>query len=496
MKLFMEILRTVWDWTRIVFKKICQMWSMMRLLLRPGKSWSSRIMLLLWVASVIAFCSYFVSATFMPAIQLVESVSHKCQDDLSAITTISESTIKDLDQSSDTIAASDAMKYLMEHVQGYKPYKKPLVCIADSTGKVLMSDLKNLEQIPIENNIDTFLNVTDQATEQELEVFGSGIVTIVRSGVNVDGTDYMVESSPVWGGKWRVGVLHDRKRMWNEVFELVQMTLKHAGMCVLLIFITFLTMFVMMRHALLRQQGMEGEMDVAANIQQQMLPNTFPEHDRFDMYAYLRPAKTMGGDLYDYIIRDNKLFFIIGDVSGKGMPAALLMSQVHSLFRNVARHTIKPESIVSAINVGVADGNDSNMFCTMFVGVLELDTLMLNYCNAGHNPPVLLQKGEKPQLVDVLPNLAVGLFEEFPYQPQQLQMTGEQSLFVYTDGVTEAEDALARLLGDDQLLDILADCASGTSRQVIEHVLDRVEHHARFADQSDDITMLCVAPRS
>lgn len=477
------ILKFIWYWIRIICVKAYHGISLVFELLRPGRSVTSRIAFAVWVIVLIAFVINSFTAFFTTTVQLVQNATQRCENDLAAVKAISDATLEDLDASSDTIHATDAIKYLMKRLENCKPNKDMLICITDTAGKVVLSEDTTIHELSLNTEIDT-LSITGFGTDD--------IYLNLRNMTTVHDIRYSVSSSPIWDGRWNVAILESNQQTWGTILDLFLDVSRRCIISIMLVVIGFLAMFIIMRHAMLRKTNIEGEINNAGDIQQQMLPKEFPDREEFDLYAFLRPAKTMGGDLYDYIIRDEKLYFCIGDVSGKGMPAALLMSEVHSLFRNVARHTDKPEEIAAAINVGVADGNDSNMFCTMFIGALDLKTLNLTYCNAGHNPPVLMQQGRKPQFLDVLPNLAVGLFADFPYQAQQLQMQKDMSLFVFTDGVTEAEDALNQLFSDNALLDSLSESHKMTPRQTINHVLTLVDKHARFADQSDDITMLCV----
>lgn len=484
MERILNILKVVWDWMRIIFVKTCHGFVLVKELLRPGRSIGSRIALIVWVLVLIAFIINSFTAFYTTTLQLVQNATQRCETDLAAMKAISDGTLEDLENSSDTIHASDALSYLMKRLQDHKPNKDMLVCIADTTGKVILSEDTTIHDLSLSNESDTLVLTSLGGDEIHLNF---------NNMMTVDTVRYSVSSAPIWDGRWHVAVLENNQQTWGTILDLFLDVSRRCIISIMLVVIGFMAMFIIMRHALMRKTNMQGEMDHAGKIQQQMLPKAFPESDVFDLHAFLRPAKTMGGDLYDYIEREGKLYFCIGDVSGKGMPAALLMSEVHSLFRNVARHTENPEEIASAINVGVADGNDSNMFCTMFVGVFDLATRKLTYCNAGHNAPVIMRQDAKPEFLEVIPNLAVGLFEDFPYQPQELQMEKGMSLFIYTDGVTEAEDALSRLFSDETLLSGLAECSpSSSSKELIDHVLSLVDHHARFADQSDDITMACV----
>ncbi|MBO7661294.1 MAG: serine/threonine-protein phosphatase, partial [Bacteroidaceae bacterium] len=175
---------------------------------------------------------------------------------------------------------------------------------------------------------------------------------------------------------------------------------------------------------------------MAQNIQMSMLPKTYPpypERNDIEIYGSLTPAKGVGGDLYDFFIRDEKLFFCIGDVSGKGVPASLVMAVTRTLFRNIATHNVEPSHIVETMNMNICEGNDNNMFVTMFVGVLDLATGHLCYCNAGHDAPYI-QTAQLP----CNPNLPVGVMSEWKFTEQETTLNSNTMIFLYTDGLTEA----------------------------------------------------------
>ena len=242
------------------------------------------------------------------------------------------------------------------------------------------------------------------------------------------------------------------------------------------------------------KERIESELRIARSIQMGMVPKIFPpfpEREDVDLYAKLRPAREVGGDLYDFFIEDEKLYFIIGDVSGKGVPASLVMAVTCRLFRTIASYITTPEGIVSTLNEALSESNESNMFCTAFVGILDLKSGELNYCNAGHNPPVmLLPKGGATRL-SVVPNLALGVWSGFAYQGESVQMQRGSMLFMYTDGVTESEDINKTLYGDQRLLELLDRQPSRSPRTITEEVLNDIAQHAQDAEQSDDITILC-----
>ena len=238
----------------------------------------------------------------------------------------------------------------------------------------------------------------------------------------------------------------------------------------------------------------ESELRIARSIQMAMLPKVFPpypEREDIDVYALLNPAKEVGGDLYDFFIRDEKLFFCVGDVSGKGIPASLIMAILRALFRTVSAHESNPAKIISSINDVVSVDNDSNMFATLFIGVFDLPTGRLRYCNAGHNAPVILN-GEEVHFLDVESNIPVGIMSGMKYELQQIVIPYMTSIFVYTDGLTEAENVHQELFGEDRMIEVAKGIAS---MPVKEQILDMEKAVSEFtigAEQSDDLTMMTI----
>lgn len=243
-----------------------------------------------------------------------------------------------------------------------------------------------------------------------------------------------------------------------------------------------------------RNQKMENELQIARAIQMAMLQKVFPpftDHPDLNIYGLVNPAKEVGGDLYDFFIRHDKLFFCVGDVSGKGVPAALVMAMTNSLFRSISAHEEQPEEIVSLMNRSFTEQNTQNMFLTLFLGVLDLTTGRLDYCNAGHNAPVLLSGSGQPNL-DVLANLPLGIVADFPYQAQSVQLSRGDLLFLYTDGLTEAENINHDQFGEQRMIDILTSLNTTRPRNVADAMLAAVSAFVGDAEQSDDLTMLAI----
>ena len=243
------------------------------------------------------------------------------------------------------------------------------------------------------------------------------------------------------------------------------------------------------------KERIESELRIARGIQMGMIPKSFPafpDRDDVSLVAGLVPAKEVGGDLYDFFIENDKLYFIIGDVSGKGIPASLVMAVTCRLFRSVAAYLDKPEEIITSLNNSLSDGNETNMFCTAFLGILDLKTGDLTYCNAGHNAPYIIEKDGKVSAMKVTPNLPLGLFSGFPYEGQETKIEKEMMLYLFTDGVNEAENNNMEQFSDERLLDLLKKHSSDTPRVIIDETFAAVQRHADGANQSDDITVMCI----
>ncbi len=241
------------------------------------------------------------------------------------------------------------------------------------------------------------------------------------------------------------------------------------------------------------QQRIEGELQIARDIQMSMVPHTFPHREGLDMYASMTPAKEVGGDLYGYVVRDQMLYFTVGDVSGKGVPASLFMAQATRLFQTMADQGMMPAEICTRMNTALGgEDNVNGMFVTMFVGMLNMDTGHLHFCNAGHNPPVIGGGDNHGDFMQMEPNAPIGLWPDLQYVGEEIDSVKGRPLFIYTDGLNEAEDPEQRQFGDERLLDILRNTHFDTAQQVIETLAADVEAHRKGAEPNDDLTMLCL----
>lgn len=244
-----------------------------------------------------------------------------------------------------------------------------------------------------------------------------------------------------------------------------------------------------------KKERIEGELHIAHDIQMGMIPKIFPPYpDRsdIDIYATLVPAKEVGGDLYDFLILDNKFYFCIGDVSGKGVPASLLMAVCRNLFRTMAGQGLQPSEIVTMINDTMGENNESGMFITLFVAMVDMSDGNMIFCNAGHNPPVIIDNDGKASYMNVLPNIPAGLFDGMPFEQQVYGTIDGLTLFLYTDGLTEAENIDQNQYGDDKLIEELTGRQDNKAQQLIEYISETVKVHAGEAEQSDDLTIMTI----
>ncbi|MEA4982879.1 MAG: SpoIIE family protein phosphatase [Paludibacter sp.] len=245
------------------------------------------------------------------------------------------------------------------------------------------------------------------------------------------------------------------------------------------------------------KEKIESELRIAKEIQMGMIPHIFPpfpDLPEIDLFATLLSAKEVGGDLYDFFLVDeNRMCFAIGDVSGKGIPASLFMAVTRTLLRSVADKDKSTAEIVGSINKTLSLNNESNMFVTFFLGILDIKKGELRYCNAGHNPPVLIKHKQEVSYFNITKAIPVGLFEDYQYTEEVIKIEPADQIFLYTDGLTEAEDVNNRLFGDDRLLEVIREHAAASPREMIDETTKAVARHVNGHMQSDDLTMMSIS---
>lgn len=244
------------------------------------------------------------------------------------------------------------------------------------------------------------------------------------------------------------------------------------------------------------KEKIESELRIAKEIQMSMIPHIFPpfpDLPQIDVFAVLKSAKEVGGDLYDFFVIDgNKFCFAIGDVSGKGVPASLFMAVTRTLVRSISDKEFSPSVIVSSLNKSISLNNESSMFVTFFMGVLDLSNGILRYTNAGHNPPVIIKNNKEAIMFEKTKYIPVGLFEDFEYKENSVQLEAGDKIFLYTDGVSEAENSEHKLFGDNTIMEIINLNMSATPHELIGKMEEEISAHVNGFTQSDDITMMTI----
>ena len=244
------------------------------------------------------------------------------------------------------------------------------------------------------------------------------------------------------------------------------------------------------------KQKIESELNIAREIQLGMVPVSFPafpERDEFDLYATLLPAREIGGDLYDFfLIDDEHLCFALGDVSDKGIPAALFMMVTRTLIRTFGEEGNTMSKTMLNINNILSSDNPRMMFVTLILGVLNIKTGEITYANGGHNPPIIASNAGETVFVQANPEPLVGAIADVSYTDHSLILSPGDSFFLYTDGVNEAMNSDDELYSDEKLLEEVERNRGKSSSEVVQAVLDSVREHSQTAPQSDDIAMLVI----
>ena len=337
-------------------------------------------------------------------------------------------------------------------------------------------------------NLSEYLQVYPNSYYSIRSSSGMAIVPVPDT---VAGRKYSIYQEEIDATGWHIEIIIPDTELFKD--------LNHTGRIVgLLMLIGLLLLFyIVFRSArnLIKvvnlsnqKERIESELNIARDIQMAMLPTRFPPFGDYpDLYAYgvVVPAKEVGGDLFDFYIHEGRLFFCIGDVSGKGVPASLVMAVTRSLFRSYTSYMDSPAQIVSQMNDSLSgENNQQDMFVTLFLGALDMKRGVITYCNAGHNAPMHLP---------VVPNLPLGIVPGFAYEEQQAELQDEL-LFLYTDGLSEAENSAHEQFGEERIRSIIDSLkAQGAGpREVIGQMHEAVKAFVGDAEQSDDLTMFAI----
>jgi sigma-B regulation protein RsbU (phosphoserine phosphatase) len=242
--------------------------------------------------------------------------------------------------------------------------------------------------------------------------------------------------------------------------------------------------------------SLHRELDAAYDIQQSILTKNFSifnKESNFEIYAEMIPAKEIGGDFYDFfMIDDTHLGLVIGDVSGKGMPAALFMAISRTLLKAIALKSLSTDECLNQVNYLLSQDNPKNMFVTLFYGVLNISTGKLEYSNGGHNAPCLLSADGELEYLDENRTSALGVIENLKYKSSTTHIGPGRSLILYTDGITEAVDKNFNEFSSDRMQQYLGNITNLSSKEIIKGMIKEVNEFAAGAPQSDDITMMVI----
>ena len=347
-------------------------------------------------------------------------------------------------------------------------------------------------------DVDQIMGLVNDSTAKHT-VSASGRVTIFSF---VDWEDHAKGSvfyyTPKSISPWRIAVVNYDDEVFGPLKKMrqINLLLTLAGLLILAFLIQRSAKSINKLHqANLEREHIDSELNIARNIQMSMVPKSDATAIRDDcnIVGLLDPARMVGGDLYDHFIRDEKLYFCIGDVSGKGVPAALVMAVAHTLFRSISAHESNPARIMQALNETACQRNEQNMFVTMFIGVLDLPTGRLRYCNAGHDKPFVI--GEETKQLPAKPHLPLGVMDNMVYTTQETVLLSGESLFLYTDGLTEAMNESHEQFGLKRVEKGLQDCIGNkpnVAEKIIRTMTNRVNGFVDGAEQSDDLTLLAI----
>ncbi len=399
----------------------------------------------------------------------------------------------------------------------------------------------------------TVFSLAEEKNIPEWREAGRAMVTggkgfIMIPGIHFKGSAWMAYT-PLPSARWSLGVIFPAKDLFRDVIRLTYATavIGLVGVCLLFLLIVFVAVritgplrdlsdktseiakgnldvplpmghnrdevgalsqsFADMRAALkeyirdltettAEKERIESELKIAHSIQMSFLPCVFPpfpEHLEFRLHAAIEPAREVGGDLYDFFLVDNEtLFFTIGDVAGKGVPAALFMAVTKTLMKGAALHAHDPAVVLEGVNKELCQGNDANLFVTIFCGCLNFRTGELRYSNAGHNPPLVVHPDGAVHWLELPRGLVLGVQENNTYTTRVLQMPPGSRLIAYTDGVTEAINQANELYSNDRLLAQVRLCGRQAPREMVMNILESVHEFADGSPQSDDITVLVI----
>ena len=384
-----------------------------------------------------------------------------------------------------------SLEWLTDLIDGMKRNDQSYTFVLGKDGTYIMHYLR--ERILRQ----TIFGVSKEMTDPKVAVLGESMIA-GKQGLQIldnDGVTSYVFYAPVPHTQWSVAIVLPKEEIFGSLHRMNLLMILIVGLGWIVLFVISARIIRKLQQTTSAKGKMESELRIARDIQMGMIPKNFPpfpNRKEFDLYAVLHPAKEVGGDLYDFLMDGDTFHFVVGDVSGKGVPASLFMAVTRSLFRSVVLSVDAPAAVMQSLNISISENNESNMFVTLFVGALDLKTGHLRFCNAGHNPPVLINPKGECTCLDVLSNIPVGVMEGFAYQEQSLTLADSSTLVLYTDGVTEAENIHQKLYGEEQFLKILACHYKDQPRKMVDTVISNIKNFVGDNEPSDDITLLII----
>lgn len=395
------------------------------------------------------------------------------------------------------LGADVSLNWLGELINASPSFPSSYNMIVSRTGQLMACPVESLVMRSTIMDIANDMKDTTIRSLNEKMLHGhTGSATVE----NNEGEKQYVFYAPIKGATgWSMAVTCPDKEIYRGL-STVTSNLQLMGLLgfLLLLYIIARTIrnFNHIQEVKSEKERIDNELYIANAIQMGMLPKNYTtseERNDVQIYGSLSPAKEVGGDLYDFYIRDEKLFFCIGDVSGKGIPAAMVMAVIRSCFRTSSTMESTPEGILRQINDAITDINDENMFATLFVGTLDLPTGRLHYSNAGHCPPLLVGSGINYLPIDA--NIPVGLIKGWKYSAQQIMIYPQTTLFLYTDGLIEAEQKDYQQFGKDRMFDLanqLLKNEEQSPQHFIEEMTGAVNVFIDGNERNDDLTMLAI----
>lgn len=381
----------------------------------------------------------------------------------------------------------------------YRPYEECEVrLISNNTGKyILHPDTTKLLNVSL---YDEAVEFGGKGLEELVECVKSG--SDGRFILDRNGTEWCVYATQFTHAGWSVIISYPMSLINREPRHITFIMLVVSLVTLILLFVLIqwvISSILKPYTANVKKMAEESasigrDLQIASQMQMEMLPKSsmLKLCDSLDVHGMLVPARQVGGDLYDYFFKDGRFYFCVGDVSGKGVTASMFMVEIRTLLHEIASTETRVESIMRKLNMNMLQNNSSNMFCTMFLGVINVTTGEMSYCDAGHNPPVYLHRDGLTAYLNTDSDDVIGLFPESTYHSVELRLEPGDGLFLYTDGVTEAENPERSLFGESATLDVLNSLPGASSEEIVGTILDAVRSFSSGAEQSDDITMLVV----